>query len=109
MEEQAVQWGQAEFCDRPADQNLRHSKTRPDPLGGPPGRASTPWENLPWEGLIIEWGDGYRAWVQRADLQDKGVIEIRRSAGDPPFPGFLEFSEQLSGLAAVPQSWRVTL
>ena len=28
--------------------------------------------------LVIEWGPGYRSWVQRAELRDKPVLEIRR-------------------------------
>lgn len=59
--------------------------------------------------LIIEWGGAYRAWVQLARNQDKAVIEIRRGIGEPPFPGFLEFRERLSGLATVPLSWRTAL
>ncbi len=59
--------------------------------------------------LIIEWGSAYRAWVQLARKQDKAVIEIRRAVSEPPFPGFLEFCERLSGLAAVPLSWRTAL
>ena len=59
--------------------------------------------------LIIEWGEAYRAWVQLAENQDKTVIEIRRAVGEPPFPGFLGFCERLSGLAAVPFSWRTAL
>ena len=30
--------------------------------------------------LVIDWGDGERAWVQRADTQDKPITEIRRSS-----------------------------
>ena len=59
--------------------------------------------------LVVKWGEGYRAWVQRAAVKDKPVIEIRRTVSDPPFPGFLDFCESLSGLTAVPQSWRVAL
>jgi hypothetical protein len=28
--------------------------------------------------LVIEWGPGYRSWVQRAELKDKPVLEIRK-------------------------------
>lgn len=59
--------------------------------------------------IVIEWGKGYRAWVQRAGSKDKPVIEIRRTISDPPFPGFLDFREQLSRLADVPLPWREVL
>ena len=59
--------------------------------------------------VAVEWGEGYRAWVQRAGSKDKPVIEIRRSISDPPFPGFLDFRERLSRLSAVPSSWREAL
>ena len=59
--------------------------------------------------LVIQWGGAYRAWVQLARKQDKPILEIRRSAGDPPFPGFLEFRECLSGLVSVPMAWRAAL
>ena len=29
--------------------------------------------------LIVDWGRGYKAWVQRADNQEKKIVEIRRS------------------------------
>ncbi len=59
--------------------------------------------------LIVSWGAGYRAWVQRAKNRDKPVVEIRRVVSEPPFPGFLEFSSKVSALASVPQSWRAIL
>lgn len=59
--------------------------------------------------LVVDWGAGYRSWVQRARSKDKPVVEIRRVVGDPPFPGFLEFNERLSSLVSVPQSWRTAL
>lgn len=59
--------------------------------------------------LTVKWGEGYRAWVQLARKRNKEVVEIRRTVGDPPFPGFLDFCERLSGLAAVPLSWRELL
>ena len=60
--------------------------------------------------LIIEWGLGKRSWVQRAHLNKaKPIIELRRSAGDPPFPGFLDFCERLSTLVSLPLSWRQAL
>ena len=59
--------------------------------------------------LLVNWGSGYRAWVQLAKKQDKPIVEIRRTVDDPPFSGFLNFCEKLSGLAAVPLSWRAAL
>ena len=59
--------------------------------------------------LIVEWGPGYRSWVQLARRKEKPVVEIHRSASEPPFPGFLDFCGRLSSLAAVPVSWRAAL
>jgi hypothetical protein len=59
--------------------------------------------------LVVAWGAGYRAWVQRAAARDKAIIEIRRTLSDPPFPGFLDFRERLSRLATVPHAWREAL
>jgi hypothetical protein len=59
--------------------------------------------------LVIEWGQGYRSWVQLARRKEKTVVEIHRSASEPPFPGFLDFRERLTSLAAVPASWRAAL
>ena len=59
--------------------------------------------------LSIIWGDGYRAWVQRAETNEKSILEIRRNENEPPFPGFLDFREQLSRLYSVPMAWREVL
>lgn len=59
--------------------------------------------------LVINWGPGYRAWVQNAGSKEKQIIEMRRTAAEPPFPGFLNFRERLSHLAGVPQAWRQAL
>ncbi len=59
--------------------------------------------------LVVEWGPGYRAWVQRAANQDKEIVEIRRMVSEPTFPGFLQFRERLSLLGSVPQAWRQAL
>jgi GIY-YIG catalytic domain len=59
--------------------------------------------------LTIEWGEGYRSWFQLARKKDKTVKEIHRAASEPVFPGFLDFCERLSNLAAVPASWRAAL
>jgi hypothetical protein len=59
--------------------------------------------------LTIEWGEGYRSWVQLARKKEKAIVEIRRAESERPFPGFLDFCERLSDLAAVPVSWRAPL
>jgi hypothetical protein len=60
------------------------------------------------ERLVIEWGEGYRSWVQWAK-KNRNVVEIRRVSSDPPFPGFLKFRVRLSELGSVPISWRAAL
>ena len=59
--------------------------------------------------LHIDWGPGLRTWVQRADLQDKTVLEIRRVDAEPPFPGYLNLTSRLSDIATMPPSWRHAL
>ena len=36
--------------------------------------------------LIIDWGMGTRTWVQRADRQDKPILELRERFVEPSFP-----------------------
>jgi hypothetical protein len=59
--------------------------------------------------LIIDWGLGDRAWIQRADRQNKLVLELRREFKEPDFPGFLNFIEPLSKLDQLPRSWIAAL
>jgi hypothetical protein len=59
--------------------------------------------------LTIEWGKAYRAWIQRADRQDKPILEIRRELVDPPFPGFTRFTCNISQIAAIPPNWQAVL
>jgi hypothetical protein len=55
--------------------------------------------------LLIDWGDGYLSWIQRADLQDKRVVELRTEFKEPEFPGYLKFRKPLSELQALPVGW----
>ncbi len=55
--------------------------------------------------LYIEWGEGFRAWVQHADRQNKAVRELRREFKEPDFPGFLNFIKPLSELTKLPATW----
>jgi hypothetical protein len=59
--------------------------------------------------LLIEWRQGKLAWIQRADRQDKVVIELRPEFKEPEFPGFLNFMKPLSQIEALPHGWITTL
>lgn len=59
--------------------------------------------------LFIEWGTGYRAWVQRPDRQNKIVTELRTNLQEPPFPGFLNFIKKLSEIETLPSGWVTVL
>jgi hypothetical protein len=59
--------------------------------------------------LVIDWGPGMRAWIQRADNQDKRVVELRREFKEPDFPGFLDFFCPLSGVKKLPKTWEAIL
>jgi hypothetical protein len=55
--------------------------------------------------LVIDWGDGARAWVQRANNQDKPIVEIRNTKRDPDFAGFLAFQISLDQVEGLYASW----
>src|SRR5581483_9554778 len=55
--------------------------------------------------LAIDWGEGARAWVQRADNQDKPIIELRKATSDPEFPGFMKFHWALNEIEGLYLSW----
>jgi len=55
--------------------------------------------------LLIDWGPGERAWIQRADSQNKQVTELRAAFREAEFPGFLNFVEALSRLERLPRGW----
>lgn len=59
--------------------------------------------------IVIEWGDAARVWVQRADRQEKAIIEVRREPREPSFPGFLHLMLPLDKVANVPPAWSVAL
>lgn len=59
--------------------------------------------------LIVQWGDGERAWIQRADNQNKVVLELRTEFKEPAFPGFLNFVTSLSKIESLPRGWITTL
>jgi hypothetical protein len=55
--------------------------------------------------LFVEWGLGTRSWIQRADLQNKVITELRRKFAEPEFPGFSAFLTVLSKIDTLPPSW----
>jgi len=59
--------------------------------------------------LVIAWGDSERAWIQRADNQDKVVLEIRQAFREPDFPGFARFIASLSKVEGLPAGWVAAL
>jgi len=59
--------------------------------------------------LVVDWGTGFRAWVQRAVSKDKNILEIRREVKEEPFPGFPQFCWDIDQITAVPLSWQAVL
>lgn len=59
--------------------------------------------------IVIEWGKGYLAWTQRADLQDKTILELRREYQEAQFPGFADLIIRLSAIPTLPASWIAVL
>lgn len=59
--------------------------------------------------LVIDWGTGARTWAQRAERQDKTIVELWERFVAPSFPGYVTFIAQLSDIEALPQDWRTAL
>ena len=61
--------------------------------------------------LFVHWGDAQasRAWIQRADRQDKEILELREVFQEEGFPGFTNLIRPLSELEAMPLSWQAVL
>jgi hypothetical protein len=59
--------------------------------------------------LVIDWGNAQRAWIQRADNQDKVVLLIRETFREPDFPGFARFISPLSKVEELPAAWVTAL
>lgn len=57
----------------------------------------------------IDWGKGYRAWIQRGDRVPKPIVEMRRTFAEDPFPGFSALTLKLSEIGAMPTSWAAAL
>ncbi len=61
------------------------------------------------ERLVVDWGKAYLAWHQRANKNDKRVIELFRDPEDEPFPGYFAFRYPLTELAYLPLTWKEQL
>lgn len=58
--------------------------------------------------LCIDWGDGFRAWVQRANRQEKRITALIPEPA-PPFPGWARLTANLADVPALPEAWRQML
>ncbi|MFP5206657.1 MAG: GIY-YIG nuclease family protein [Acidobacteriota bacterium] len=58
--------------------------------------------------LIIDWGNAYLAWIQRADVvEEKSILEIRRERiKDEAFPGYREFQWNIADIQSIWPSWQ---
>ena len=59
--------------------------------------------------LVIDWGRGFLAWIQRADQQAKVVLELRRDYQEERFPGFADLLINLSAVPNLPPTWLAVL
>ena len=59
--------------------------------------------------IVIDWGNAARVWVQRADQQDKPILEIRREPRELPFPGLLQLRLPLDKVGDIPPTWATAL
>lgn len=62
--------------------------------------------------ISVHWGDttsARRAWIQRADNQDKEIIELTRSFREDEFPGFTKLIRPLSEIETMPPTWKAIL
>ena len=57
------------------------------------------------ESSLLNGAAEHLARVQRADRQNKAIIELRPEFKEPEFPGFLHLIAPLSQVAAFPESW----
>ena len=59
--------------------------------------------------VVIDWGRGFLAWIQRADQQEKPIVELRRAYQEEQFPGFADLILSLSQIPTLPLSWVAVL
>ncbi len=59
--------------------------------------------------LVIEWGPGTRSWYQRAHLQPKPIVELRRTVLDVDWPGYMEVRISDREVSALAPNWQARL
>ncbi|QPF86957.1 GIY-YIG nuclease family protein [Bradyrhizobium genosp. L] len=59
--------------------------------------------------LVLNWGEGYRSWVQRAEKQNKDVIEIRKQFEEPKFPDYFSFQKRIEDIPTLYPTWQSVL
>jgi len=59
--------------------------------------------------VAVDWGKSFRGWVQRADKQDKRVLELRGEIIERPFPGFRKFEWKIGAIEDIPKEWKTQL
>jgi len=59
--------------------------------------------------LVIDWGQGFRAWRQRAHKKNKKILEIRPQFREEQFPGHMKFMRRLGELNNIYPLWRTRL
>ena len=57
--------------------------------------------------LKVDWGDGMRQWVQKANgaTGNKAIVELLQTYREPDFPGFSRFTNNLAALPNLHRSW----
>ena len=58
--------------------------------------------------LLVDWGKGWIAWVHGGTVT-KPIVELRRQASDPPFPGYQRFAARLTHVSAMFSAWQDAL
>jgi hypothetical protein len=89
------------------------SSKRPGIFGAPGGLKQEKAESIVYElaerselseliaKLTIDWGGGFLPQVQRAETNDKQIIELRREFEEAQSPGYLSFMKHLSGIESL--------
>lgn len=59
--------------------------------------------------LVVDWGKGFLAWVQKAGKNAKRVLEIKQKVANPRFPGFTDFRHDVDTIETIPETWKEVL